>query len=112
MAYKTGMQVNGVLIDPAIGRSYSSGKVQVKMNGPYARVETDFGLAVENDGRWTALVKLPPEYNNLTEGLCGNSNQDNTDEFITRHAIDVSGVSGGAALFGHSWQEFDEEDPR
>ena len=82
------------------------------MNGPYARVETDFGLAVENDGKWTALVKLPPHYKAFTEGLCGNSNDNVTDDLITRQGRNVSGISGGASLFGHSWQEFDEDEPK
>ena len=104
-------QVNGQLVDPVYGATYHGGDVQVKMNGLYARVETDFGLVLENDGSWTAIVKLPRSYNGVMNGLCGNSNSDIDDDLVSSNGDDLSGMENAPIIFGNSWQVLDSENP-
>ena len=79
------------------------------MNGNFVRAETIFGLSVENDGEWTALVKtsrgLP------TAGLAGNNNGDPSDDMVTKEGIDVTGWNMSQSILANSWQVDDPEDP-
>lgn len=42
-------------------------------NGRFVRFETDFGLAVESDGRWMTVIKVPAEFASKVNGLCGGA---------------------------------------
>ncbi|ELT90859.1 hypothetical protein CAPTEDRAFT_40659, partial [Capitella teleta] len=74
--------VNGELVDPMHGVVHPG--LRIVMNGNYVRVMTDFGLAVENDGKWTALVKFPVDFVGATEGLCGNNDENPDNDLLTR----------------------------
>ena len=97
-------------IDPVVGAFLADGKLNVLMNGKYVRAETDFGLSVENDGVWTALVKLPTSFRNMTNGLCGNNNGDAGDDLTTSDGEDVTGLENSFSIWGNSWQVEDPED--
>lgn len=79
------------------------------MNGNFVRAETDFGLAIENDGEWTALVKGPKGL--PTSGLAGNNNGDPSDDMVTKEGIDVTGWNMSQSILANSWQVYDPEDP-
>ena len=106
------LQVDGQQVDPVKGASYVGGKLRVMMNGMYARAQTDFGLAVENDGHWTAVVKMSGSFSDMTDGLCGNNNGDPEDDLITKDGEDMNGNYEGHSIFGNSWEVYDPEDPR
>ncbi|ELU12006.1 hypothetical protein CAPTEDRAFT_205497 [Capitella teleta] len=101
--------VDGEFVDPMTNPSYVDGKLKVTMNGNYVRVETDFGLSVEFDGEWTALVKVPGGL--LTSGLAGNNNGDPSDDMVTKDGVDVSGMDMSQSILANSWQVHDPEDP-
>ncbi|ELU13584.1 hypothetical protein CAPTEDRAFT_37705, partial [Capitella teleta] len=73
-------------------------------NGNYVRVMTDFGLAVENDGKWTALVKFPVDFVGATEGLCGNNDENPDNDLLTRDGVNVTGMIDSVSLLANSWQ--------
>lgn len=101
--------MDGEFVDPMTNPSYADGKLKVTMNGNYVRVETDFGLSVEFDGEWTALVKVPGGL--LTSGLAGNNNGDPSDDMVTKDGVDVSGMDMSQSILANSWQVHDPEDP-
>ena len=66
---------------------------------------------VENDGQWTALVKMPTDFINVTEGLCGNNDGDAYNDMFTKDGEDVSGMKGSHSLLSNSFIVDDTEDP-
>lgn len=105
-------KVDGEEIDPVEGISIEGGNLKVRMNGFYARAETNFGLALEHDGYWTALVKMPGSFRDMTDGLCGKNDGDLRSDLITKGGLDVAGELNSHSLLGNSWQVLDPEDPR
>ncbi|XP_074075051.1 IgGFc-binding protein [Macrotis lagotis] len=79
----------------------AGGQVQIFQRGYDAVVRTDFGLTVSYD--WNALVKVqvPISYANALCGLCGNFNEDPTDDFTLRDGT----LTTNALAFGKDWQE-------
>ena len=47
---------------------------KVVSNGRFVRVETDFGLAVESDGNFLTIVKVPATFASNIQGLCAGKN--------------------------------------
>ena len=79
-------------------------------NGRFVRLETDDNVVVENDGEWTALVKIPAIYKNAMTGLCGNYDDNPDNDLTTSDGQDVSGMENQYSLVGNSWQVDDSED--
>ena len=104
-------KVDGNVVNTFLGVQLEDGKLTVVRNGFFARVATSFGLAIEFDGSWTAVVKLPTSYENQTEGICGNSNLDPTDDFTTKDGVDVTYEKDRYSMLGNSWQVDDPETP-
>ena len=80
------------------------------MNGKFVRIETDFGLVVENNGDWMVVVRLPNEYRDQMEGLCGDFDGDANNDFVTKEGVDVKDNPNKHSVFGASWQVLDESD--
>ncbi|ELT87035.1 hypothetical protein CAPTEDRAFT_113759, partial [Capitella teleta] len=78
-------------------------------NGNFMRIETDFGLVVENDGQWTAVIKVPTDFENATEGLCGNNDGDAENDMLTKEGNDVTGMNGSQSVLANSWQVHDPD---
>ncbi|KAM8927862.1 IgGFc-binding protein-like [Pelodytes ibericus] len=57
-------------------------KINIKMSGFNAVVQTDFGLIVTYEYNWHVVITLPSSYYGATGGLCGNFNQNVRDELI------------------------------
>lgn len=74
-------------------------------------VQTDFGLSIEFDGFWVGLVKIPASLVGVTDGLCGNHNNDPDDDFTTSQGVDVSLDPDRQSLLGNSYQIDDIEAP-
>ena len=97
-------QADNFPIDPLIGASFEGGKLTIEMNGNFVRVETDFGLAVENDGVWTALIRFPLDFADVTEGLCGNNDGDPNNDMTTSDGVDVTGEVDSYSQLADSWE--------
>ena len=104
-------KVDGEVVNPFFGVLLADGNLKIRRNGFFVRVATSFGLVVEFDGFWTAVVKLPASYEDQTEGICGNSNLDPTDDFTTKDGEDVTDEEHRYSLLGNSWQVFDPQTP-
>lgn len=53
-------------------------------------VSTDFGLVVSFNGQYDVDISLPIAYQDKTCGLCGNFNDDVSDDFMDRNGQTVS----------------------
>ncbi|XP_072836222.2 IgGFc-binding protein isoform X1 [Pogona vitticeps] len=77
-AHPQKIQVNGVFVD--LPFSYEN-KLKVYISGVHGFIKTDFDLRVSFDWYSYARVILPKAYANAICGLCGNANQDPSDDF-------------------------------
>lgn len=91
-------QVNG--LHAALPYYFNTDQIIIYQSGWSVVVETDFGLKVVFDWNSAITVSLPSTYNGTVCGLCGNANDDTSDDLLTRN--------GELALnpqeFGTSWQ--------
>ncbi|XP_078420741.1 IgGFc-binding protein-like [Cetorhinus maximus] len=79
--------------------SVASG-VHVGLSGKYVVVSTNFGLRVRFDGRHRAEVTLRSVFKGKVCGMCGNYNDDRTDDFLNPDGVmELDSVS-----LGNSWQ--------
>ena len=90
------------------GASYET--FNILMNGRFVRFEADFGLVVESDGHWIVVVKVPDEYRQQVEGLCGDFNGSPINDLVTSDNNDVQYENNPYAKFGDSWQVEDPTD--
>nr|WFD50016.1 alpha-tectorin-like protein [Paracentrotus lividus] len=83
-----------------ISLPYIRPNVQVILAGNnFPVLKTDFGLRVWWDGRRTVRIEVPSHHQDQMCGLCGNFNNDATDDFIMRGGS----VVASAPAFGFSW---------
>ncbi|XP_058867118.1 IgGFc-binding protein-like [Acipenser ruthenus] len=97
-AFPCRVQVNG--LHAALPYYFNTDQIIIYQSGWSVVVETDFGLKVVFDWNSAITVSLPSTYNGAVCGLCGNANDDTSDDLLTRN--------GELALnpqeFGTSWQ--------
>ncbi|XP_072329818.1 IgGFc-binding protein-like isoform X3 [Scyliorhinus torazame] len=79
--------------------SVASG-VDVGLSGKYVVVSTDFGLRVRFDGRHRAEVTLRSVFKGKVCGMCGNYNDDRTDDFLNPDGV----MEPDSVSLGNSWQ--------
>ena len=54
------------------------------MKGNRVSIQTDFGISLSMNG-YDVRLRIPnPPYGSMVEGLCGNNNDDRTDDYQTR----------------------------
>ncbi|XP_076007714.1 alpha-tectorin isoform X2 [Genypterus blacodes] len=87
--------------------SLNNGKIQVYQSGFHVVVSTDFGLAVSFDTYSYVRVGVPYTYQNATCGLCGDFNNNPSDDFRTRHGQVVS----SDVAFAQSWRASGDDEP-
>ena len=98
-------QVNGdvVILKYTLLAENGDEKVTIFYSGKNVRIETDFGLVIEFDGYFTQVVDVPNEASGKIQGLCGNYNNDETDDKIlpdnTDLTYDLQGDSKIAAYY-------------
>ena len=93
--------------------SYEGGKLVVFRRGLHHVVaQTDFGVSIEFDGSSVGWVKIPMSLMNMTEGLCGNHNNDVIDDLTGSSGELMPTDSEGISAFGNSWQVEDPESPQ
>ena len=93
-----GLQVNGVHV--GVGYVGPDQKYSIVNKGDFIRLETNFGLSVDSDGRWRNSIQIPSSYSEKVQGLCGNfdSNADND------HFIKDGNMKASFNDIGISWQ--------
>ncbi|KAM3920370.1 IgGFc-binding protein-like [Leptodactylus fuscus] len=75
------VRVNDVITNLPV--TLLNGKIWARISGANAVVQTDFGLQVTYEYKWHVVITLSSSYYGLTQGLCGNFNQNINDERIT-----------------------------
>ncbi|XP_033741868.1 zonadhesin-like [Pecten maximus] len=59
---------------------YKTDQFQIILSGRYVQLETRCGLVVQFDGTHTAKIRVPNVYGNDLTGMCGNCNENSTDD--------------------------------
>ncbi|XP_053123550.1 IgGFc-binding protein-like [Hemicordylus capensis] len=85
--YPRKIQVNGVFVD--VPFSYEN-KLKIYTSGVHGFIKTDFDLRVSFDWYSYARVIIPSSYANAICGLCGNANQDPSDDFAMKDGTQAS----------------------
>ncbi|XP_067316856.1 IgGFc-binding protein-like [Anolis sagrei] len=80
--------------------SLNKGKLRLYQNGGSVLIETEFSLKVSYDWDDVLLIKIPKKFSESVCGLCGNYNNDPTDDFVTPRGALVS----SPVAFGSSWK--------
>eukprot|EP00062_Callorhinchus_milii_P025595 gi/632986747/ref/XP_007910409.1/ PREDICTED: IgGFc-binding protein-like [Callorhinchus milii] len=81
--------------------------VSIVTSGIYSVVETDFGLVVKFDGNHHLEIKVPSTYFGKLCGMCGNYNQDQSDELL----MPDGKMANNVTHFGNSWKDEGDSDP-
>ncbi|XP_075135251.1 IgGFc-binding protein-like [Leptodactylus fuscus] len=97
------VRVNDVITNLPV--TLLNGKISARISGANALVQTDFGLQVTYEYNWYVVVTLPSSYYGLTQGLCGNFNQNINDERITADNKAVTSIIDWAK----SWKVNDRD---
>ncbi|KAI5609967.1 zonadhesin isoform X2 [Silurus asotus] len=95
------VQVNGVQVIVPITLPNA---VKIFLSGKFVVLETKFGLRVRFDGNHHADVSIPAVYKGLFCGMCGNYNDNPTDDNIMSDGKPTSNTSE----LGESWQVPDD----
>ncbi len=78
---------------------------RIRKSGRFFRFTTeDSGFAMEFDGRWLGVIKLPTSYAGKVTGMCGNFNGVREDDLVTKTGQNVTGDPNADILIGNSWQ--------
>jgi hypothetical protein len=92
------VQVGGILVVlPYTGSCY-----KIDYDGNSVRLETTFGLSVKFDGNWLVVIQVPDDYKGLTHGICGNNNDNKTDDLTTCNGTFVGNQQDPGSLIGNS----------
>ncbi|XP_071800913.1 uncharacterized protein [Asterias amurensis] len=86
-------------IDDVITNGYTTAGLTISIDTPNVVVTTDSGIVIRWDGRYLVEVDVTGDYFNHVEGLCGNYNSDQEDDFTTRMGMLVDDPQ----KFGRSW---------
>ncbi|TFJ96037.1 F0F1 ATP synthase subunit alpha [Platysternon megacephalum] len=91
------MQVNGVFVDLPFSHQH---KFKAYISGVHGFIQTDFDLRVSFDWYSYARVIIPNTYANAVCGLCGNANQDPSDDLTMKDGTQTS----DEIQFADSWK--------
>ncbi|KAH0631341.1 hypothetical protein JD844_005630 [Phrynosoma platyrhinos] len=91
------VQVNGVSVN--LPFSYEN-KLKIYISGVHGFIKTDFDLRVSFDWYSYARVIIPNTYANAICGLCGNANQNPSDDFTMKTGRQTTSV----IQFADSWK--------
>ncbi|XP_078460294.1 mucin-5AC-like [Lampetra planeri] len=79
----------------------STGNFNIRRAGLYLFVDTPIGVSIQWDYSTRLYIRLHPKYMGLVEGLCGNFNGDQNDDFVTPAAGPPEEMPN---IFGDSWK--------
>ncbi|XP_074926787.1 IgGFc-binding protein-like [Chelonoidis abingdonii] len=91
------IQVNGVFVDLPFSHQH---KFKAYISGVHGFIKTDFDLRVSFDWYSYARVIIPNTYANAVCGLCGNANQDPSDDLTLKNGTQTS----DEIQFADSWK--------
>ncbi|XP_032083613.1 IgGFc-binding protein-like [Thamnophis elegans] len=91
------IQVNGIVVE--LPFSYEN-KLSIYQSGVHGFIKTDFDLRVSFDWYSYARVIVPDSYANALCGLCGNANEDQTDDFLMKDGTQAEDEN----QFANSWK--------
>ncbi|KAM9114653.1 IgGFc-binding protein-like [Pangshura tecta] len=91
------IQVNGVFVDLPFSHQH---KFKAYISGVHGFIQTDFDLRVSFDWYSYARVIIPNTYANAVCGLCGNANQDPSDDLTMKNGTRTS----DEIQFADSWK--------
>ncbi|XP_041082055.1 IgGFc-binding protein-like [Polyodon spathula] len=97
-AFPYRVQVNG--LHAALPYYFNTDQIIIYQSGWSVVVATDFGLKVAFDWNSVITVSLPSTYHGAVCGLCGNANNDTSDDLLTRYGE----LAANPQEFGTSWQ--------
>ncbi|KAM3590121.1 uncharacterized protein V6R79_004028 [Siganus canaliculatus] len=97
--------VNGRRVKTPV--TIDSGMAQVITSGAYSLLDTNFGLQVKFDGVHHLEITVPGEYFNKLCGMCGNYNNDITDDNLKPDKQPAKNVTD----LGNSWKAAGDDDP-
>lgn len=107
------LQVNGVEVNPSLSPTFAGGRLSISHSRwGYVRASTDFGVYIEYNGYNVGYVVIPDNMVNMTEGLCGNHDEMQENDLISKTGIDMRFKVDGISHFVNSWQVSDPEDSR
>nr|XP_033818516.1 IgGFc-binding protein-like [Geotrypetes seraphini] len=95
--YCAQIQFNGVITD--LPFSYSK-EIRAFRSGVHVYITSSCGITVIFDCYNYVQVIAPDTYANAVSGLCGNNNNNQTDDMITKDGI----LTANATEFGNSWK--------
>ncbi|XP_029432759.1 IgGFc-binding protein-like [Rhinatrema bivittatum] len=95
--YPRQILVNGVLKNLPFN---FEDKINAFISGVHVYISLACDITVTYDQYSYARVKLPNTYANAVSGLCGNNNQNQTDDMTTKDGF----LAADAAQFGASWK--------
>ncbi|XP_075924085.1 uncharacterized protein LOC116943709 [Petromyzon marinus] len=78
-----------------------TGNFIIRRAGLYLFVDTPIGVSIQWDYSTRLYIRLHPKYMGLVEGLCGNFNGDQNDDFVTPAAGPPEEMPN---IFGDSWK--------
>ncbi|XP_059507175.1 IgGFc-binding protein-like [Stegostoma tigrinum] len=96
--------VDGVKVELPV-RPHSS--VNVKMEGSFVTVQTDFGVQLRFNGDHELFVVVDERYKGQLCGLCGTYTDDPLDDFLKPDGI----LAMDSTQFGNSWAVIDDDWP-
>lgn len=95
--------MNGEAINiPAI---LEDGRIKASLQSGQPTIQTDFGLQVTSDSEGALIVTLPSSYYGTTCGLCGNFNEDSSDDMTYLNGTQASSVMD----WTNSWKVNDHD---
>ncbi|XP_034612835.1 IgGFc-binding protein-like [Trachemys scripta elegans] len=92
-----GIEVDGVFVDLPFSHQH---KFKAYISGVHGFIKTDFDLRVSFDWYSYARVIIPNTYANAVCGLCGNANQDPSDDLTMKNGTQTS----DEIQFADSWK--------
>ncbi|KAG8570025.1 hypothetical protein GDO81_014652 [Engystomops pustulosus] len=96
--YKNRILLNGVLTN--LPYVIDVGRLSIYKQGFHAIIQTSFGLRVSYNWESHVAVTLPSSYAGAVCGLCGNFDNDKSNEFLMKN----NQLTTKPTLFGNSWK--------
>ncbi|CAJ1061895.1 IgGFc-binding protein-like [Xyrichtys novacula] len=94
ITFEKGVQWKVKIDDNAVVLPWSlnNDKVLITQHGDYIVLETDFGLKVAYDTKGGVVLQIPSTYHNAPHGLCGNNNNDPSDDMENDDPLETANL--------------------
>jgi hypothetical protein len=90
---------------------YSGPCYVIDYNGNYVQLTTAYGMSVQFNGYWLVAIQVPDDYKGLTHGMCGNNNDNATDDLTVSNGMYVGNEPDSGTLIGNSYVVPDSSNP-